>query len=203
VSRRASQNKSPNKGYKNPPQLVTELCGTQTFRFKYLEDKNDFAVVIYDLDLLNMLSSVLIPGGSPAVRLFESVKLKRVEMWNANMTSTAHTISLEWLRTYPYGNKTSITSDTALGSAVPAHIYVQPPQDSYARVWMSGSDEPKPLFQLSLCRGTIIDITLSYVINLDAQANNANVGAVPAYPPGTLFVPRIYGVLEPQSVNRP
>jgi len=119
------------------------------------------------------------------------------------MTTTAHTISLEWLRTYPYGNKTSIITDTALGSAVAAHVHTKPPKDSYASVWLSGSDEPKPLFQLSLCRGTIIDITLSYVINLDAQSISANVGAVPAYPPGTLFVPKIYGVLEPQAVNHP
>lgn len=168
-----------------------------------MQDKNDFAVIIYDLDLLNMLSSVLIPGGSPAVRLFESVKLKQVQMWNCNNTNTAHTISLEWLRTYPYGNKTSVTSDTALGSAVAAHVNTKPPKDSYASVWLSGSDEPKPLFQLMLCYGTVIDITISYVINMNAQANMATVGAVPAYPPGTLFVPNIYGVLEPQSVNRP
>jgi hypothetical protein len=168
-----------------------------------MEDKNDFSVIVYDLDLLNMLSSVLIPGGSPAVRLFESVKLKQVEMWNCNNTNTAHTISLEWLRTFPFGNKTSIHTDTALGSAVAAHVIVRPPKDSYAHVWLSGSDEPKPLFTLNLCYGTVIDITLSYVINLNAQANNANVGAVPAFPPGTLFVPKIYGVLEPQAVNRP
>ena len=95
-----------------------------------MEDKNDFSIVVYDLDLLNMLSSVLIPGGSPAVRLFESVKLKQVEMWNCNNTNTAHTISLEWLRTFPFGNKTSIHTDTALGSAVAAHLIVRPPKDS-------------------------------------------------------------------------
>lgn len=168
-----------------------------------MKDTNDFSVIIYDLDLLNMLSSVLIPGGSPAVRLFESVKLKQVELWNCNVSSTAHTISLEWLRTYPYGNKTSVHSDTALGSAVAAHVHTKPPKDSYASVWLSGSDEPKPLFELKLCYATVIDITLSYVINMNAQATNATVGAVPAYPPGTLFVPKIYGILEPQSVNSP
>lgn len=199
ASRRVSQNKSPNKGYKNPPQVVTELVGTQTFRFKYNKDENDFSLIFYDLDLLNMLSNVIAPA-STASRIFESVKLKRVEMWNANIANTAHTISLEWLRTYPFGNKTSIHSDTAVGTAEPAHIFVKPPKDSYCRVWLSGSDEPKPLFQVSLCNGTIIDITLSYVVNVNAQANAASV-PVPALPQGTLFVPVLYGVLIPQSVN--
>jgi len=152
-----------------------------------------------DLDLINMLCSINAPT-IQAARVFESVKLKHIQMWNANISNTAHTISLEWARTYPFGNKTSIISDTALGTSEPAHVNVYPPKDSYSRVWLSGSDEAKPLFTLSLCKGTIIDITLQYVVNINAQSNIAAV-PVPALPAGTLYVPVLYGILIPQSVN--
>lgn len=199
ANRRVSQNKSPNKGHKNPPQLSTEIVGTKTFRFRYEKDEIQ-TVNLFDQDLLNLLSVVYSPY---TFRVFESVKLKSIEMWNCNIQNTAHTISCEWLRTYPYGNKTSIVSDTALGTAVAAHVMAKPPSDSLTASWISAEGAPSApvaLANLVIPKGTIIDITVSFVINTNSPGITSTV-TPPALSPGTIFVPVIYGILIPVSVN--
>lgn len=199
MSRRATQNKSPNSGHKNPPQLTTEIVGTKTFRFRYEKDE-PIEIALFDQDLLNLLSVVYSPY---VFRVFESVKLKRVEMWNCNIQNTLHTISVEWLRTFPYGNKTSIVSDTALGTAEAAHVVAKPPKDSLMASWLSAEGGPSSPVKLALIhvpKGTVIDITVAYVINMNSPGITTNTSP-PALSPGTLFVPTIYGVLLPVSVN--
>lgn len=155
---------------------------------------------LFDQDILNLLSIVYSPY---TFRVFESVKLKSIEMWNCNVQNTAHTISCEWLRTFPYGNKTSIKSDTALGTATPAHVMAKPPSDSLASSWISAEGSPSTpvaLANLVFPKGTIIDINVSFVINMNSPGITTNVSP-PALSPGTLFVPVIYGILIPVSVN--
>jgi len=152
-----------------------------------------------DIDLLEQL--LFATSGSQTYRVFDSVRLKSIELFSASSTNRLHTVSVEWLRVEPYGSKTQTVSDTAVGVTEPAHVRAMPPKDSYAHSWLSPDSTPRSLAVLSLPFDTVIDITVQYVINLNSSGVVANYTGGSSVPAGSMFVPTIYGVLIPQSVN--
>jgi hypothetical protein len=77
-----------------------------------------------------------------------------------------------------------------------------PPMDSYAHSWLSPSGDPKYIAQLTLPFDTVVDITVRYVVNLNTPGVVAQYSSGTSTPAGSMFVPVIYGVLNPQSVNQ-
>lgn len=195
ASRRVSQNKSPT----NPTSFQTELSGTQKFRFVY-EKAEPLSYYLTDVDLVELMLFNSGPGSY--YRVFDSVKLHSVELFTTSSTNVLHTVSLEWQRVYPFGSKTQTISDTGTGVTEPAHVRATPPKDSYAHTWLSPDATPKNLCLLNLPFLTIVDITVSYVLNVNSAGVAAQYSAGASVPAGTMFVPTIYGVLIPQSVNK-
>lgn len=194
ASRRVSQNKSPS----HPTSFTTELAGTQKFRFIY--SKTD--VLKYNLSDTDLIELLLFNSGpGPYHRVFDSVRLKSIELFSPSSTNVLHTVAVEWLRVEPYGNRTQTVSDTAVGVTEPAHVRAMPPKDSYASSWLSPSGDSKYLANLTLPFDTVVDITVQYVVNLNSAGVVAQYSGGTSTTAGTLFVPTIYGVLVPQSVN--
>jgi hypothetical protein len=77
------------------------------------------------------------------------------------------------------------------------------PSESLDASWITAEGAPSSpvaLASLGFAKGTIVDITVSYVINMNSPGITTTVSP-PALSPGTLFVPIIYGILIPVSVN--
>jgi len=194
ASRRVSQNKSPS----HPTSFSTELSGTQKFRFIYSKTE----VLKYNLTDTDLIELLLFNSGpGPFYRVFDSVKLRSIELFSPSSTNVLHTVAVEWLRVEPYGNRTQTVSDTAVGVTEPAHVRAMPPKDSYASSWLSPSGDSKNIANLTLPFDTVVDITVQYVVNLNSVGVVAQYSGGTSVPTGTMFVPTIYGVLAPQSVN--
>lgn len=152
-----------------------------------------------DVDLVELL--LFNNAGSPYYRVFDSVKLLSIELFSASSTNRLHTVAVEWLQVEPYGSRTQTVSDTAVGVTEPAHVRAMPPRDSYGHSWLSPRADVKSIANLTLPFDTVIDITVAYVVNLNSPGVGAQYSAGTSQPVGTMFVPTIYGVLEPVSVN--
>lgn len=153
-----------------------------------------------DVDLIELL--LINSGAGPYYRAFDSVKLQSVELYSTSSTNRLHTVTAEWLRVYPFGSKTQTVSDTGTGVTEPAHVRATPPVDSYAHTWLSPEATPKSILRIDLPYLTIIDITVSYVMNLNSAGVVAQYSGGSSVPAGTMFVPSIYGVLIPVAINK-
>jgi len=95
--------------------------------------------------------------------LFDSFKLKRIEVWgppfNAS-SGTVSTVSVAMIgETATYRGGALLTkSDTAMGLE-PAYVSVKPPKDSFQGMWQRSGDVK--LFNLAAPVGSIVDVTVS------------------------------------------
>ncbi len=98
------------------------------------------------------------------------------------------TVSCDWTGAAPQGGfgKSNRVSDTSMGSSEPAHIVTRPPPASQIAQWLGGASSTA-ICSLVYPLGTLIDVTLEYVIRDDASVQ-AVTGAVAAATVGANYV---------------
>jgi len=151
-----------------PPSIDLAPIQTMTFRFVASSGSN-LSSTIYRRNLLCLImsQSVTLVLGS----IFESVRLKKVEIWGASVTSDINfsTVSLEWED--PRGNTKIITDSGTVNK--PAHIVCKPPKDSTVAMWSNFNTTyvNEPLFFIAFGAGSIIDVTLNFSIANGTTSN--------------------------------
>jgi len=124
--------------------------------------------------LLNLV--LVTPTAVTSVRLFEGVRLKRLELWTQPVAlgSPASNLSVEWLGE---NGPSTVVSDTSIGVS-PAHIRTRPPPCSSSQWWcMSGQQESDGLFTLNLPANSTIDVILDVRF---VETENPTAGDIPA-----------------------
>lgn len=184
ASRRVTQNKTPNKGWKNPPQLPATILAGHRFRFVVNQDGGTQAMITA-ADLLDLLCMAV--SSNSAYRLLDGIKLKEVEAWASNGAgNVSNTIELEYVNDkLGFGAPGNTFSDTAIGLANIAHICAKPSKKSLAAQWINLIADPRDpnvianydLFRLTCPQGTIVDVvvSLSFQDNDDAQTVTGSV----------------------------
>lgn len=143
-------------------------------RFRFTNGTNAGSYLITRGNVLNLI--LYATSAITSVRLFEAVRVKRVEIWSnpTALGSAPTSVSLEWLGVQ---GPSTFHSDTTMGVS-PAHIVTQPPANSSDRWWsMSGQNEADNLFGLSLPADSVVDVTLELRL-VETEAPTA--GDVPA-----------------------
>jgi len=116
---------------------------------------------------------------------FASVKLQKVEIWTPPASQGASsTCSVEWASQSNANNQE--ISDTTVSVATPAHVRASPPRNSLASFWQSPGITNNQLFNLIAPAGSIIDVTLSLIMQ-DDDNGAAITGAVATAVVGTVY----------------
>jgi hypothetical protein len=151
-----------------PPQV--DLCPVQTMLFRFLATGNS-SITIYRRNLLCLIMEQAAVAG-PLVSIFESVRLKKVEMWGGSSTNdiTPSNVALEWADTR--GNSKIINDYGTINR--PAHIVCKPAKGANAGMWssMDAAYINEPLFTLTYTTSTVIDVTVNYCIANGITAND-------------------------------
>jgi hypothetical protein len=154
-----------------PPSI--DLAPIQTMTFRFVAGVGaGLSSTIYRRNLLCLIMSQNVNAilGS----IFESVRLKKVEIWGASVTSDINfsTVSLEWED--PRGNTKIITDSGTVNK--PAHIVCKPPKESTVAMWSNFNTTyvNEPLFFISYGAGSIIDVTINFSIG-NGTTNNASI----------------------------
>jgi hypothetical protein len=146
---------------------------------------SDLAISITDLLNLRCLASTAVL----AFRIFDAVKLRKVEAWCANTAATAsNTIEIEFLSSNPYfSDDSKIFSDTAVGVTNVAHVVAKPNPFGMSAAWFSGASNSFTIFNLTAPQGTVIDVHLTgRMIDDEPKLPNAGI-TVAAATAGTAY----------------
>lgn len=138
-----------------PPPYVPTIKFAHKFRFASGANAGNFNIT--RANILNLIAIATTP--TSAVRLFEALRLKKVEMWTnpSALGAAPVNLELEWLGE---NAPSTVISDVSMGVR-PAHIRAIPPPSSSNRWWsISGFSETDILFSLGVAANTVIDVTL-------------------------------------------
>jgi len=187
ATRKVIQNKSSQKGSKNPKQLQTNILCGHTFRFH--SSAGGANIGITNVELLDLIC--VATAANAAYRVLDAIKLKSIEVWSANNAgATSNTCELEWIPTNDVGQPGKTIIDTSLGLADIAHIHAKVPKDSQASFWVSNSSTAIKLFRLTLPAGSILDINCVLSIK-DNDVAVSVTGAVAGATAGTFYYRRL------------
>jgi len=157
-------------GSANPGTLKANIELSHKFRFL---STGAFNGSIQDNFLLAACGVVSTTNLS-ASAIAQSVKLLSVEVWApVSAQGAAVTVSLLWPTTGQ--NMGREVSDTSVSVSRVAHILSKPPKFSDSSFWNNGAGTT--LFNLTVPTASIIDVSLSYVLN-DNNSNPVTVTTV-------------------------
>jgi len=155
-----------------PPPFVPTISLNHKFRFT--NGANTGAYAITRAQLLNLV--LYTPTAVTSVRLFQGVRLRKIEIW-ANPTALGApptVLNLEWLGE---NGPSTLISDTTMGVR-PAHVLSKPPARSSAQWWsQSGQQETDVLFSMLLPANCVIDVSLDLRL---VETEGTTAGDVPA-----------------------
>jgi len=155
-------------GSSNPGTLKANVELSHKFRFL---STGAFNGAIQDTFLL-AACGVVNTTTTAASSIAQSVKLLSVEVWApVSAQGAAVTVSLLWPTTGQ--NMGREVSDTSVSVSKVAHIMSKPPKFSDSSFWNNGAGTT--LFNLVVPTASIIDVSLSYVLN---DNNTAPVSVV-------------------------
>jgi hypothetical protein len=124
-------------------------------------------------NMLNLWNVVAVANVS-AYRVFQSVKLRKIEMWSpVSAGSTSADLGVEW--TSEFG-PAKVVAATTEGLAKPGHLVTKPPKMSTGGFWsMAGTNEADVLFYIWGPAGTVVDLHITGVLVADNSANLTSV----------------------------
>lgn len=173
ISRRQTD-RSKNESLSHPPQLDgVNLRHSMRVRFT-----TSAALSQANITVANLLDTYLVATTATAVSdVFQTVKVRQVEMWALPTIGAATTVSCEFGGTTVgiLGDQI-IHSDTSMGIQ-PAHVLARPSKRSLISDYQIRGGNTA--FFLTCPAGTVIDVSLSFVgqFAVGAAATNAAVGA--------------------------
>lgn len=148
-----------------PSQLRANIEVKHQYRFT----STSGGVTVITDQLLLSAAGVMATTTTVGHSLFNAVKLQKVEIWTPPAAQgAAVTCSVLW----PPGNNSPSreVSDTSVSVTAPAHIVTTPPPNSLCGFWNSGAGAT--LFTIVAPPGSIIDVSMSLVMNDGAPANS-------------------------------
>jgi len=145
-----------------PPQLTIPIVVGKTFRFQN-QSGSDIQRSLSFIEILDLLCVGFPPAS--AYRIMTSVRLKSLEIWASQLTSGAPaTVSFDPDGDTPgsYG-PSSMKSDTAVGTARPAHIKVKFDERLQVGQWQGPNSSANVGF-MTIPRDGIVDLTCTFVV---------------------------------------
>jgi hypothetical protein len=142
----------PDRSSHPPPIANYDLVHNQVLRFTATAAAAGTAITFADL-----LDTIAIATTTTAgFQLFDTVRVRLVEVWAAAALGTASTVSVEFTNTE---GDSRFHTDTSLGVS-PAYLRAKPSKDSTSGFWhVSGAGSA---FVLTVPAGSIIDVHLSF-----------------------------------------
>jgi len=171
------QKQATRVGFIRPPPFQANFRVKHRYRFQATSAGN--SILITRRDLLNL--NVVALTATTSARIFQSVKLNRVEMWAVAGSGTNDygiaSVALNWLSSF--GPNTEVSNT---GNAInTAHVSGSPPRSSLASFWSSGgSSESEVLFSLTFTVGTIVDVWVDAVLYDGGGAPSVTVAGATA-----------------------
>jgi hypothetical protein len=169
-----------------PPQWSPTVAVDLHLRFE-LATAGVNSLAISTTDLLNL--KVVATTAVLAYRIFDAVKLRKVEIWCANTVATAsNTVEVEFLSSNPYySDDSKIFTKTAVGTSAVAHVVAKPNPKGMSSAWFSGASNSFTIFNISAPQGSIVDVYLSARL-IDDEPHLPNAGiTVAAATAGTFY----------------
>jgi len=168
--RRTGQASANAGSLSHPPQIRPAISGSKTFRFNTQANAAS-EEAISQANLVDLL--VMATSASTSALLFNSIRLRKVEMWAAPQQggAPAH-ISVTGTVAGPTNRK----SDVSMG-VTPAHVRWNPSPNSIADLWYEAGASSQSLFTITAGNETIVDVTVDYIVQCD---DNAIAGPVPS-----------------------
>jgi hypothetical protein len=105
-------------------------------------------------------------GGTLLNFLAQAVRVHSIEIWGFTTASpNTSTITLIWGTSGTPGSydPQQLVTDSAVGTAMPAHIKTQPPKGSDQAMWLVPSGDP--FMRLASPAGSIVDVDMTVVLN--------------------------------------
>jgi hypothetical protein len=167
-----------------PAQLSTNIVYHHVFRYT---STNGGLTYVTDTDLIQA-SGALCSSATAAYRIAAAAKLSHVAMWTPPaLQGAAATCSVEW-RGQANSPPVEI-SDTTVSTASPAHLMSRPPAQSLAAFWLT--DTSTRVMTITAPVGTIIDVSVSYVLRDGNEAPNATAIVTLGATTGYLLFPQL------------
>lgn len=177
-----------------PSQFASNVSFGHTYRFV---STNATPTGVTVGSLLAAAGNVCTVSNSTVTSFFGSVKVNRIAMWAppAAQGSSA-TASVNWIGAANSSNRE--VSDTTVSTAIPAHVNSRPPINSLASFWSNGSNAAATLFTLVAPPGTIIDVSMSLILQDDDAIDSIVDTAVAT----ATFTNTYYLSLDPNATHR-
>jgi len=136
-------------------------------RYRFTATAGVVGKVITDTSVVGSLGGVVTVLNTAVVAIFQSFRIKRLEMWSAPSAQGSNaTCSVEW---FGFGNSPNTEfSDTTLSTAKNAVVSCKPPANALASFWQKATGTP--LFILTCPAGTIVDLILDTILSDDEGA---------------------------------
>ncbi len=182
----ASRRKTGNQ-HSQPPALVASFNGTKTIRF-YVVNNGTYVMQINDLlDLICVATSA-----TTAYRLFDSVRLRKIEMWASSPSGTNNTlVSVEDINSsgVPYLTaKSQSVQDMVVGTARAAHLVYRPTAGTVQSSWFTASNgSTAGILSLSVPPGAVIDVTIEYTMADGNQGPSATASSITSATAGNVY----------------
>ncbi len=183
-------------GREAPPKIHANIRGYH--RQRYVAGSALTNTAITGDQLVCMLS--MATSAATANSVIGSARLVSVELWGPPGTTTPVTVSVEYGGTDQFAaNK--VYSDTSIGATHPAHVRASP-DPGQGPAWWTGTGGNLNLFYLNGPSGTIVDVTIEYVVNTMATHADTTTFSITGGTAGRSFVRALDGaggILVPVS----
>ncbi len=180
----------------HPPSFSPSVLVSKTFRFQSNAVATTAITFSNLLDIWNVAATA-----TTAYRLFDRVRIRRIEVWAVGATNVPATIYIDWAGiTVGSAGPSLRVSDTSVGSTTPAHINAKPPSTAACSLWQAQSTNVA--FFISGPINTIIDLHLSGYV--DDNGSGTSVVAAPAgATPGANYFRGLDGLVATATIYPP
>jgi len=131
-----------------------------------------------------------------AYRLFDSVRLRKIEIWASAAAAGTTLISIEDLPTVGAGQmsgKSQMIQDTVVGSAKAAHVVYRPTKGTFQDLWFSTTGGTQALVNVIVPASSVLDLTIEYTMADGNQAPSGTASVVAGAVTGQVYC-RAFGV---------
>lgn len=149
-----------------PPQIKSNIIVHHKYRFVAT---TGLSFPLTSKALCIAAGSMCTVANSTVTSLFASVRLDKIEMWSPPPSQGSYvTISAEFTGQAQSANVEF--SDTTVSTSQPAHLSCTPPSRTLAAFWQTPGIGSVTLANLVLPVSTIVDVTLSLILNDDENS---------------------------------
>jgi hypothetical protein len=181
-----------NRSFSQPPQRVAAFHGTHTIRYSHASAG---AQSIQIADLQDAV--VVATAATTAYRLFDAIRIKKIEIWAAAAAGSNTAVLLEELQSsasFLMASKSRSIEDMVVGTARAAHIVYKPSAGSIQGNWISANiSAAVNILTVTAPAGAVMDFTFDYTLADGNQAPTAGATAISGATAGQVYT-RAFGV---------